>query len=76
MAYCLIGTKPGTEKDVARELRKDREIAELHGIFGEYDIIFKIEVENQKTLGDYIAKLNAKKDDRILEIKVLPPNFL
>ena len=76
IAYCLITTKPGTEKAVAENLRKDREITEMHAVFGDYDIIFKVEVEDQKKLGDYLSSITARKDKRIIDMKILHNNFL
>jgi len=76
MAYCMVSVKPGTDKDVAKELSKDKEIAELHAIFGEYDLMLKIETEDQKKLGEYLSSITARKDKRILDMKILHNNFL
>jgi len=34
LAYVLVTTKPGTEKDVYLKLQKYKEITDLHPLFG------------------------------------------
>ena len=44
--FVLIQTKPGKECDVYNQLLKIPEIKEYHQLFGEYDLIAKIDAED------------------------------
>lgn len=46
IAYVLIITIPRMEHEVYLALQEVDEIVELHPIFGEYDLIAKIEVDD------------------------------
>ncbi|WP_455391792.1 Lrp/AsnC ligand binding domain-containing protein [[Eubacterium] cellulosolvens] len=54
--FVLIQTKPGKECDVYDELLKIPEIIEYHQLFGEYDLIAKIEAENIEKAGQIIIE--------------------
>ncbi len=45
IGFVLISTAPAKEHEVYNELLKVKEIVELHPLFGEYDLIAKIEAE-------------------------------
>ncbi len=55
-AYVLINCDIGSEEDVISHLKTIDAIKEVHGTFGAYDIIAKIESDNQETLRDTITQ--------------------
>jgi DNA-binding Lrp family transcriptional regulator len=56
IGFVLISAAPAHEHEVYNALSKVAEIVELHPLFGEYDIIAKIEAENFDKLGQIIVK--------------------
>ncbi len=54
-AFVLITCDLGAEEDVISHLKTIDGVKEVHGTFGAYDIIAKIESDNQETLRDTIA---------------------
>ena len=55
IGFVLISVAPACEHDVTNKLSKVPEIVELHPLFGEYDIIAKIEAEDFETLGSVVV---------------------
>ncbi|MDP8011276.1 MAG: Lrp/AsnC ligand binding domain-containing protein [Thermoplasmata archaeon] len=55
IGFVLISTAPGKEHEVYDELRKIKEIIELHPLFGEYDLIAKIEAKDFNELGKIVV---------------------
>jgi DNA-binding Lrp family transcriptional regulator len=53
--FVLINTAPTKEHEVYSELLKIKEIVELNQLFGEYDLIAKIEAEDFDTLGRLVV---------------------
>jgi DNA-binding Lrp family transcriptional regulator len=51
IGYVLISTAPAMEHVVYNELVKIKEIVELHLLFGEYDLIAKVESDDFNNLG-------------------------
>ena len=49
-AFILIIVKPGNENTVYEKLKDVPQIKEIYKVYGEYDIIIRIEVENIKEL--------------------------
>jgi DNA-binding Lrp family transcriptional regulator len=56
IAFVLITTIPSMEHEVYRDLQEVDEIVELHPIFGEYDLLAKIEVPDVDELSDVMLK--------------------
>ena len=54
-AFMLITCDLGAEEDVISHLKTIDGVKEVHGTFGAYDIIAKIESDNVETLRDTIA---------------------
>ena len=52
----LIDTEPTREKEVYQRLLKVPHIVELYPLFGEYDLIAKIEAETFDEIGDIVVK--------------------
>ncbi len=54
IGFVLICAAPAREHDVYIKLSKIPEIIELHPLFGEYDLIAKIEAEDFEKLGEIV----------------------
>jgi DNA-binding Lrp family transcriptional regulator len=54
--FALLSISPLYEKDVFEKLKLVPEITEIHPLFGEYDILVKIECGNIDTIGETIIK--------------------
>ena len=55
VGFVLISTAPTKEREVYKELTKISDIVEIHPLFGEYDIIAKIEADSFDKLGKIIV---------------------
>jgi DNA-binding Lrp family transcriptional regulator len=51
IGFVLISTAPAKEHEVYNELLKLEEVVELHPLFGEFDLIAKIEADDFNKLG-------------------------
>ena len=54
IGFVLMHVSPLHEHDVFNKLSKIKEIIELHPIFGQYDLIAKIEAKDNETIGEII----------------------
>ena len=71
ISFVLISAAPAKEHDVYNKLSKVPEIIELHPLFGEYDLIAKIQAENFENIGDIVLnKIRTIKG--IIDTKTLP----
>ena len=68
--FVLISTHPTKEHKVYEELKAKPEITELHPLFGEYDLIAKVEAEDFNILGQYIID-NIRTLKGVLDTKTL-----
>jgi len=50
----FISTAPAKEHDVHTEISKVKEIVELHPLFGDYDLIAKVEADNHNLLSQIV----------------------
>ena len=55
IGFVLINAEPAHEHEVYNKLLKVSEIIELHPLFGEYDLIAKIEADGFEKLGQIIV---------------------
>lgn len=55
VGFVLVSTAPQKEHDVYQELLQVPEIVELHPLFGEFDLIAKLEAADFDTLGHVIV---------------------
>ena len=70
IGFALLSISPLYEKAVYEELSKIPEIIEVHPLFGEYDILLKIECNDIDSIGDIvIKKIRSKKG--IMDTKTL-----
>ena len=56
IGFVLINTAPTHEHEVYTKLSKVPEIVELHPLFGEFDLIAKIEPEDFEKLGTLVVE--------------------
>ncbi len=54
IGFALLSISPLHEKNVFETLNIINEITEVHPLFGEYDILLKIEADNIDSIGDVI----------------------
>lgn len=55
IGFVLIRAAPAHEHEVYDRLSNIPEIVELHALFGEYDVIAKIEAEDFEKLGNIVV---------------------
>ena len=55
IGFVLITAAPAHEHEVYNKLSKVSEIVELHPLFGEFDIIAKIEADDFESLGNIVV---------------------
>ncbi len=55
IGYVLISTAPAKEHEVFNKLKELPDIIELHPLFGEYDLIAKLETEDFNELGKIVV---------------------
>lgn len=56
VGFVLIGTEPKKEREVYDKLLKIEEVVELYPLFGEYDLIAKVEAEDYNTIGEVVVE--------------------
>ena len=55
VAFVVIKAEPGREHDVYVKLKEVHELHEVHPLFGEYDLIVKVEAPDFDALGQVIV---------------------
>ncbi|MBI4392614.1 MAG: Lrp/AsnC ligand binding domain-containing protein [Euryarchaeota archaeon] len=55
LGYVLVRTAPGKEHDVFKALEKIPQIKEKYGLFGEFDVICKIEANNADDVTEVVV---------------------
>ena len=70
IGYVLIIAAPAHEYEVYHKLTKVSEIIELHPLFGEYDLIAKIEAEDFEKLAEIVVN-KIRKIEGVVETKTL-----
>ena len=56
IAYVLVICGLGSEEQIIEELKHLSDVKEVHGTFGAYDILVKLESANEKNLSDIITE--------------------
>ena len=54
-AYVLVNCELGSEESIIRQLKNIESVKEVHGTFGAYDILAKIESSTVETLRESIT---------------------
>jgi DNA-binding Lrp family transcriptional regulator len=70
VGFVLISTAPTKEHEVYNELSKVNDIVELHPLFGEYDLIAKIETGDFNNLGQIVVD-NIRTVNGVIDTKTL-----
>jgi DNA-binding Lrp family transcriptional regulator len=70
ISFVLMHVSPLHESEVFNKLSKLQEIMELHQLFGEYDLIAKIEAEDYESIGKIIIN-KIRTIDGIVDTKTL-----
>ena len=55
VGFVLISVEPKKERDVYNRLLQIEEIVELYPLFGEYDLIAKIDAKDYDTIGEVVV---------------------
>ena len=55
VGFVLIGVEPKMEREVYNKLLKIEEVVELYPLFGEYDLIAKVEAKDYNTIGEIVV---------------------
>ena len=55
VGFVLISAEPKHERDVYQRLLQIEEIVELYPLFGEYDLIAKVEAKDYDTIGEVVV---------------------
>ncbi len=70
IGFVLIKTAPAAERDVYNIVKDIEEVTEVHSLFGEYDLIVKLQAENFNNLGqavvDKIRSIEGVEDTKTL----------
>ncbi len=56
IGFALLSISPLHEKEVYDALKDTNEIVEVHSLFGEYDILLKIECDDIDSIGEVVIK--------------------
>jgi DNA-binding Lrp family transcriptional regulator len=70
IGFVLINAAPAYEHEVYNKLSRVPEIVEVHPLFGEFDIIVKIEAENFEKLGTLVVE-KIRSIDGVIDTKTL-----
>ena len=70
IGFVLMHIAPLHEYEVFNKLSKLHEIQEIHPLFGEYDLIAKIEAEDYEDIGEIVIQ-KIKTIDGITDTKTL-----
>ena len=54
IAFILVSTVPGKEHEVYNNISKIKYVVEIHPLFGEYDLIVKVDAEDFTELGKIV----------------------
>ena len=55
IGFVLIDIEPAREKEIYAKLMKIGQIVELYPLFGEYDLIAKVEADSFDAIGDIVV---------------------
>ena len=56
IGFVLVDIEPNREKEVYEKLIKLPQIVELYPLFGEYDLIAKVEADSFDTIGNIVVQ--------------------
>lgn len=53
-AYVLLRIKPGMDRNVLNNVKKLAQVKAVETVYGEYDMLLKVEIETLETLDSFI----------------------
>ncbi len=56
IAYVLVNTYPGKEEEVAEKISKVESVVEMYTLFGEYDMIVKLESKSYPDIESIVVR--------------------
>ncbi len=62
VAYVLFVVEPGSETKISSSLMKKKEIKDVAVVYGEYDLVTKIEVDSMAGLQDFVIGTRKHKE--------------
>jgi len=68
--FVFINAVPTREHDVCNKLSKVPEVIEIHPLFGEYDLVAKIEADDFENLGVVVVN-KIRSIDGVIDTKTL-----
>ncbi len=76
MAYIMLSVESGTDEEVLEDLMRIKGVTEASLVYGIYDIVCKIEVDNMDKLKEAITrirKLNVRTTQTLIAYKISVP---
>ena len=74
-AFILIIMKSGDENKVIEKLKGDPRVKEVYKVYGEYDVIVKIEVEGVSGLDDFRNKVLRKIKEVVMSETLIASSY-
>ncbi len=71
IAFVLINSEAGTEKEVLKELKSMNEVKEAYVVYGTYDVIAKVEAETMDKLKEVITWRTRRLDNVISTLTMI-----
>jgi len=69
VVYCLIRTAVGKEWEIAKKIRKLKYVTEAFPVYGDWDVIVRIESKVYEVVDEVITKIRSM--ESIIETKTL-----
>lgn len=71
IAFVLINSEAGTEKEILKELKSIKEVKEAYVVYGTYDVIAKVEAETMDKLKEVITWRTRRLDNVISTLTMI-----
>jgi DNA-binding Lrp family transcriptional regulator len=71
IAFVLINSEAGTEKEILKELKSIKEVKESYVVYGTYDVIAKVEAETMDKLKEVITWRTRRLDNVISTLTMI-----
>ena len=55
-AFVLFKTEPSREREVYISLTENDAVAEVHALYGEYDLLVRVSIEDEKNLASMLMR--------------------
>lgn len=56
LAYILVQLKESDDKEILTHFSKFKEVKEAHLLFGEWDLLLKVDAANENALGTFVIE--------------------